>query len=127
MYLTGEEHLSTDWTNPENNQCEGGYRLKSKNFELGYWRKHPDLHGFIVENFSDGEDDCRPIYLDEDDLAQLVLAVREGRLPKTTGFFFGESTNDAEQRAEDIEILTKAIAWLQANDWRRHVYYQASW
>jgi hypothetical protein len=27
--------------------------------EVGYWRKHPDLHGYIVETFADGVDACQ--------------------------------------------------------------------
>lgn len=126
MYLTGEQYIPKDWENPAKNQIEDGYRLKSKNYDLGYWRKHPDLHGFIVQNYADGVDDCKPIHLDADDIVQIISAVNEGRLPKTSGFFFGVSDNDSGQKMEDTEILTKAMRWLLANDWRS-LYYRASW
>src|ERR1700683_3641911 len=28
---------------------EDGFRLRSKTVELGYWRKHPNLHGYICQ------------------------------------------------------------------------------
>lgn len=126
MYLTGEKYL-LDWSNPANNKHEDGYPLKATRFALGYWRKHPDLHGYIVNNFAESEDDCKPVFLSADNIAELIAAVRAGNLPKTTGFFFGESTNDDEQKAEDVEILSKALEWLRADEWHRSIYYQASW
>jgi hypothetical protein len=52
MYLTGEKFLMT------RNLEEDGFRLRSKTLELGYWRKHPNLHGYIVQTFADGTDEC---------------------------------------------------------------------
>ena len=126
MYLTGEQYIPKDWENPANNQMEDGYRLKSRNFDLGYWRKHPDLHGFIVQNFAGGEDDCKSVHLDADDIVEIISAVNEDRLPKTSGFFFGESTNDIGEKLEATEIFVNALNWLLADDWRS-VYYRASW
>ncbi len=127
MHLTGEKYIFTDWENPDNNQYEDGYRLKSRRFDLGYWRKHPDLHGFIVETFADQIDDCKPVYLDSDHIKLTIVAINENQLPQTEGFFFGESDNDDEQKAEAIEILTKALQWLEADEAHRSIYYQASW
>lgn len=127
MYLTGEIYISRDWHNEANNQFEEGYRLKGRLFDLGYWRKHPDLHGFIVENFAEGEDDCKPVHLNIDSIKQIIAAIEDNELPKTAGFFFGESTNDDEEKAEAIEIFSKAMQWLEADDWHRSVIYQASW
>jgi len=132
MYLTGEKHNMPDWINPENNQYEDGYLLQSRRFALGYWRKHPDLHGFIVENFAKSMDDCKPIHLDTEDIGQIMVAIKEDRLPHTEGFFFGESDNDDEQKAESIGILSigilsRALQWLEADEAFRSVYYQASW
>lgn len=40
--------------------CNGSIRKVIALEEIiGYWRKEPNLHGFIVENFADGNDDCR--------------------------------------------------------------------
>lgn len=129
MYLTGEKFIIGDWQNPDNNPTEDGYRLESRRLRLGYWRKHPDLHGYIVENFVDGVDDCRAINLGIEALKQIIEAIQNNRLPKTEGFFFGESDNDDEQKSEAIDTIERAIAWASAPDaehWRS-VYYQASW
>lgn len=127
MHLTGEYYIFQDWENPDNNQYEDGYRLKSRRFDLGYWRKHPDLHGFIVETFSDGIDDCKAIHLGTTEIELIIDTIKEDRLPHTEGFFFGESTNDEEQKTESIELLSKALLWLRADITHRSIYYQASW
>ena len=40
MYLTGEKFVMSLKLQ------EDGFRLSSKTLDLGYWRKHPNLHGF---------------------------------------------------------------------------------
>lgn len=129
MYLEGETFIWTDWKNLENNQYENGFRVKGHKLELGYWRKHPNLHGFIVSTFAEGEDNCQRIDLSRGDLQEILKAVKEKALPNTTGFFFGASS--AEDDKPTIEILEKAIAWLdgEGNDGResRSAYYRASW
>lgn len=127
MYLTGEKYLPRDWNNPDNNKLEDGFRIKSVRLDLGYWRKHPDLHGFIVQNFADGEDFCQPIDLDCADLARIIEAIKSDNLPKTTGFFFGESENDETQKAEAIEVFRKASEWLAADETWHSIEYRASW
>jgi hypothetical protein len=101
----------------------------SHTHRLGYWRKHPDLHGCIVEHFAGGTDDCREINLSVCDMLQIIEATAGNRLPRTTGFFFGESRNDSEQNAETVAIFRKAIAWCrdQQEAELRHVSYRASW
>jgi hypothetical protein len=123
MYLVGDKFLRGE------KQEEDGYPVDTKLLDLGYWRKHPNLHGYIVNTFANGEDKCQKIELDADDLREIVKAVKEGDLPETTGFFFGESEDSARQRAVDTDIIERAISWLEAKDegsWRS-VYYQASW
>ena len=48
MYLKGNKFYWTNWREPEKNLTEDGFEVTDKNLELGYWREHPDLHGFIV-------------------------------------------------------------------------------
>lgn len=119
MYLTGEIYF---W----NWQRKRGEK-KADLIDLGYWRKHPNLHGFIVENFADGIDDCRPIYLDTDHIREIMDAVEANKLPPTVGFFFGES--DGSEKEQDLAIFREALQWLEAesSDFSRSVYYQASW
>jgi len=85
MYLTGEIFIPNDWENPENNLREDGYRVKGCDLDLGYWRKHPDLHGFIVQNFADRVDDCRKIYLGVSEIVKIIHAIEQDDLPHTEG------------------------------------------
>ena len=129
MYLSGEIYLVTDWENPKNNLTEDGYRVKGRELEIGYWRKHPDLHGYIVHRFADGEDRCQRIDLSPSDIGEIITAIQSNLLPKTNGFFFGESENDTGQKNEAITIFQKALKWLTTpveGQWRS-VAYQASW
>lgn len=93
--------------------------------QLGYWRKHPDLHGFIVKEFAAGVDECQPIPLTVHQLQLMLVATMQDRLPETTGFFFGVSTGEDKQST--IDILTEAIRWVNESPFQREVFYQASW
>lgn len=84
--------------------------------EVAYWRKHPDLHGFIERTFYRGQEEfnCVEQPLTEQDIDRIQAAVRARELPLTSGFFFGNSyfeddTEEERQRydAEDIEKLEK--------------------
>jgi len=127
MYLNGEKFLWTNWKEPEKNVMEDGFKLTTKTLELGYWRKHPDLHGFIVNTFAEGIDECQNIHLDKEDLEKILSAVNGENLPHTEGFFFGESS--PEDRQPTIVILEKAIKWLEIKEEgvSRSVIYRASW
>ncbi len=118
MHLTGEKYFF--------GRTERG-QTKGKTVNLGYWRKHPNLHGYIVEEFADGLDDCEKIPLCVEQLEQIIAAVVGGELPETNGFYFGVS--DGSETAEDLAILREALAWLQVDepDVDRSVCYQASW
>jgi hypothetical protein len=128
MYLNGRKHL-VSWDPKKKPLMEDGFEVEAKILRLGYWRKHPNLHGYVVNTFAGGEDECQDIYLSEADLLQTLQAVRDKELPATTGFFFGES--DGSEDEETLEILMKALAWLRAGkaakDSFRSVIYRASW
>jgi hypothetical protein len=96
--------------------------------ELGYWRKHPDLHGFIVREFASGVDECQRIPLTSADIDRIVAAVKVNDLPYTTGFFFGSSDwwSDEESVNQTLECFKRAQAWLKSDPSNR-VYYRASW
>lgn len=140
MYLEGRKYL-LEGRNGET-QTEDGFRLKQKVLELGYWRKEPNLHGYIVKTFADGKDDCQDIELTDEDLVTIREAVRNRQLIPTHGFFFGASadpnSSDPEERQwaldfekETIEIFDKAIEWLSQRvkdkTSMRWVVYRASW
>lgn len=118
MHLTGERRYRD--RGPE----RGGWR--SESVELGYWRKHPNLHGYIVRTFA-GADDCRPIPLDAAGIRRILAAVEAGGLPPTQGFYFGRS--DGTETAGDLAVFREALQWLETVDpvAHREVYYQASW
>jgi len=92
--------------------------------ELGYWRKHPNLHGFFVESFAAGVDECQKIPLTLQDISLTLAAATANILPETKGFFFGQSGD--HHREHTLQVLNEALAWL-GDDPRRKVYYQASW
>lgn len=127
MYLNGKKFIWTNWDKPELNPTEDGFELREKILRLGYWRKHPNLHGYIVNTFAGGEDDCREIDLDAGDIRQIIQVIRGKKLPHTEGFFFGAS--DGSEDDESIEILERAIAWLETKEdgVSRSVAYRASW
>lgn len=118
MYLTGERCFM---------EIRQNRQLSSERYRFGYWRKHPNLHGYIVQEFADGIDDCREIDLTESELRQVLQAIETKALPHTEGFFFGES--DGSEAEEDQRIFTEALDWLAASDEDalRFITYQASW
>lgn len=127
MYLQGRKSSRT----PEN---EDGYEVSHKILELGYWRKHADLHGFIILTFAEGVDECQEIYLERGCIEKIINAINNDLLPHTEGFFFGESLKKGdeeyeEQKQEDIKIFTDALNWLkdEKNGEYRCIFYQASW
>lgn len=90
--------------------------------ELAYWRKHPNLQGWmenlweakgkpgLPENHTGdmmGDFNCIPVELDYDDLACLESAITNGELPSTCGFFFGNNS-DNEYKEQDLEFIEKA-------------------
>jgi len=53
MYLQGERFRKSN-----NRTTLEDFPLRKEVLEIGYWRKHPDLHGYIVKEFAEGKDDC---------------------------------------------------------------------
>ena len=100
------------------------FLMSSDEVELGYWRKDPNLHGYIVNTFANGVDECQPINLSIDDLNDIISAVKEKRLPETTGFFFGKS--DGYYDKYTVDVLNDAINKL-TEDPELAIYYRASW
>lgn len=131
MYLEGRKSPQK-WVNGERVEPPkmDGFTIGEIRLELGYWRKHANLHGYIVQTFAEGVDDCSPIFLDTDKIDIIIDAIKNKKLPHTEGFFFGASDGTDEEAKQDIEIFTKARAWLaaeEAKDEWRSVQYQASW
>ena len=75
--------------------------------ELHYWRKHPDLHGWMrllyrEKDGTDSEFNCVNVRLDAKDLDRLEADIREKRLPRTAGPFFGESDGSEKRRRSRV-------------------------
>lgn len=126
MYLTGEKYY---WSSEGKRQKEDGLEIKTKTFDLGYWRKHPNLHGYIVQVFNKGVDDCQDIELGEEQISQIIKAIKNKELPHTEGFFFGDSSWNPEHDANSIKIFNDALKWLKVEEKgvSRSVMYRASW
>ena len=131
MYLTGRKYVGGSLQgDDEPFREEDGKPVDSMNLELGYWRKHRKLHGYIVNTFAEGKDECQKINLEGDDLRKIAKAVRTNDLPNTEGFFFGceeidnTYSNEAEEHAQQFD---EAAKWLEDGDWKRTVFYRASW
>ena len=123
MYLTGQRYHF----NPAQPRQNGD--LECEEYQLGYWRKHPNLHGYIVQHFADGIDDCRVIKLSSNGVTQIIEAIQQRELPHTDGFFFGISEDSKEQRKEDIALFEDALRWLEIKEPNiiRSICYRASW
>jgi hypothetical protein len=89
---------------------------EDRNSELMYWRKHPNLHGWMGNLYYEkqGKKDsfnCAPVELTSEDLDRLEKDVLENRLPHTDGFFFGESRPGINEKdLEFIKLAREAIA-----------------
>lgn len=135
MYLNGDKYRSFK----AERKTIDGFPLKSEILELGTWRKHPNLHGFIVNTFNNGVDDCQDITLTVDNLETIIQAIESDALPHTTGPFFGESPridgsnpvwgNYQERKKADLAIFKAAKQWVESQPpeiWA-DCTYRASW
>ena len=96
--------------------------------EIAYWRKHPNLHGWMeklahekgieYQTFNGVE-----LELTWEDLDALEKAVKKRRLPKTTGFFFGDPS-DQYYYDKDLAFIREARAELFSG---LKVFYNSSW
>ena len=102
--------------------------------ELAYWRKHPNLHGWMeqlwrykmqAENRDPDQHTFNGIEveLDWQDIDELEQDVVNNNLPQTQGFFFG---NDADEhyKEKDLEFIARARAELFLG---LRVFYNSSW
>ena len=117
--------------------------------ELAYWRKHPNLQGWM-ENLWEikgrpewnqdmspsvspsvynkhgntlSEFNCIPLELTREDLDSLEEDITNGHLPRTAGFFFGDDS-DEHYKEQDLEFVRKAR---EALDSGLTVMYDSWW
>lgn len=105
--------------------------------ELAYWRKHPNLQGWMSDLWEEkgkpgcgddegdivGDFNCIPVQLTREDIEDLEDAIQNNILPKTVGFFFGNDSDD-HYREQDLEFVAKAK---NALDKGLTVYYDSWW
>ena len=99
----------------------------SKPREIAYWRKHPNLHGWMrrlwIEKGHAGDFNGDELELTWEDLDRLEKDVQSGNLPSTTGFFFGNESDDFYKDA-DLAFIKNARAELFSG---LKVFYNSSW
>ena len=119
MYAYTAARANTDWTTGDRR-------------EIAYWRKHPNLHGWMEQLWRSQEGQSAsddPMFngieleLTWEDLERLEEDVKHGRLPHTTGFFFGSDSDDY-YRFQDLEFVRQARAELFTG---LKVFYNSSW
>lgn len=153
MYLYVEEYVSRkDWQvdrdkdNPAFNEIVSSLQLGdiveedswtglTVQIPVGYWRKANAIHGYFVNTFADGEDNCQQIYIPRAGMEELrdlcaeVLANPDKaleELPPQAGFFFG-STNIDEWYLQDLKYTYELLTRLLSNKKIDSFIYQASW
>lgn len=100
----------------------------SKPREIAYWRKHPNLHGWMetlaeqkklkYDTFNGVE-----MELTAEDLDALERDVKKRRLPHTSGFFFG---NNSDQHYYDHDLAFIKAARTEMFMGLK-VFYNSSW
>lgn len=106
--------------------------------EIAYWRKHPNLHGWMEKLWmkklaaegktpqdSDWGSSFNGIELELtwEDLDELEKTIKKEKLPSTRGFFFGENS-DSHYREHDLDFIRKAKAEVFVG---LKVFYNSSW
>ena len=99
--------------------------------ELAYWRKHPNLQGWMEQLWRSKNTDPSQdpafngveLELTWEDLDALEEDVNNGRLPSTSGFFFGTPSDDYYLQ-EDLTFIRKARAEIFTG---LRVFYNSSW
>lgn len=123
----------------ENYDFEKDSSTVTKPIEIAYWRKHPNLHGWmeqlwiakrnaegnpVVEDSEWGSSfNGIELELTLEDLDELEKCVLKGSLPHTTGFFFGNGADDVYKET-DLEFIKRARAELFCG---LKVFYNSSW
>lgn len=100
---------------------------ESESREIAYWRKHPNLHGWMhklwEEKGHSGDFNGDELELTWEDLDRLEYVINNNELPATAGFFFGESADDY-YKDRDLDFIRKARAELFTG---LKVFYNSSW
>ena len=103
-----------------------GFKEPEDTEEIQYWRKHPNLHGWMEQLYRSkggvGSFNCVTVRIDEADLNALEDEVKNDRLPETVGFFFG--TSRPEEKEDDLKFISAARAAMKDG---YTVFYSSWW
>jgi hypothetical protein len=96
--------------------------------EIAYWRKHPNLHGWmerLAEQKKLSYDSFNGIEMEltAEDLDELERAVTHRQLPSTRGFFFGDNS-DQHYYDSDLAFIKAARTEMFMG---LKVFYNSSW
>ena len=96
--------------------------------EIAYWRKHPNLHGWMEllaerKNLKYDTFNGVEMELTAEDLDLLEKAVKKHQLPATSGFFFGDNS-DQYYYDQDLAFIKAARAEMFMG---LKVFYNSSW
>jgi hypothetical protein len=133
-YVAARDGQSKEyWDSAEYDKETGRYinETVTKPIEIAYWRKHPNLHGWMEALWrsrvinEDIEESFNGIELELtwEDIDQLEQDINEGALPGTSGFFFGDDADDY-YREHDLKFIKEARAQLFLG---LRVFYNSSW
>lgn len=123
-------------------------RVTSVKEELIFWRKANAIHDWFIRHCAENDvDDCKPVYVTIDDLANLLESVRKvlptrdtkmamELLPPSKGFFFGSDDiddgywDDLEFTEVELDKVIKEAKLLDDPPFMPDMvsyYYKASW
>jgi hypothetical protein len=131
-YVAVRYGTQAEYYNDKNYDKEDGDSTKvSEPREIAYWRKHPNLHGWMERLWMEKDPGANletsfngvEVELTWDDLDRLEQAVTAGTLPTTTGFFFGNDSDEYYQQ-QDLEFIKQAKFEIFVG---LKVFYNSSW
>jgi len=105
----GEPKIETseiEYTDAEGNTQKETHKevIFEDQMELAYWRKHPNLQGWMEQLWRDkgneGEFNCVDVELTDADLDRLEADIKSNNLPETGGFFFGSNSDDSYKEGD---------------------------
>ena len=152
MYLSAKRYISKHFNEGDTERAEAIQKLfpelaniqgrfgdaspvKEVSIDAGYWRKANAIHDWFVREVQGGEDECKPHYVDREQLLALkeaceqVLADKQKApelLPTASGFFFGSTDYDQyyfEDLQSTIDIVDRCMTLPTSWDFE----YRSSW
>ncbi len=121
--LYGEKIILPQGNPPKSRIIEDGFEVVSMQLKLGYWINHPDLHGYIIDKFSDnifheseGYQSIVKVYLSADEMSDILWTIEEDMLPDCYDMFISSSSEPMQsdlqkERSRSMDIFTQAIQW----------------